>query len=213
LALSCLLSASSQDTSGSIVSSRNRRNGAVQEEPRLASKRQLKVVLLAASGGVSGSEQLHQIRKLIGRIDWKPKSLAKRSTTIRNMLLSRRKLKITSNRNEHNNRRAQRPLPIILPFSGRTERNNSNTTLQRHRGSHRNITKGKKEKETTTTAGNASLDKVGTIHTKKTRQGPSTPSTPLPTVQELDLLHEANRDNTVYRNKRRNRRGTCSECE
>jgi hypothetical protein len=32
------------------------------------------------------------------------------------MLLSRRKLKITSNRNEHNNRRAQRPLPIIAIF-------------------------------------------------------------------------------------------------
>lgn len=49
-----------------------------------------------------------------------------------------------------------------------------------------------------------SSEAVGTVHSKRTS---STTQTLLSSVQELtDLLHEANQDNTVYRNKRRNRR-------
>jgi hypothetical protein len=97
----------------------------------------------------------------------------------------------TQGKEEHSNKeqqpqpqrqqRAQHQIPILPPF----------------RGSRRK----KEEKSAIITAANASpVEAVGTQN--------STSSTPLLlSVQELtDLLHEANQDATVYRNKRRNRR-------
>jgi hypothetical protein len=103
--------------------------------------------------------------------------------------------------------RAQQQFPTILPFSGKKEQQQQQQQqlpiIPPLRGSHRVLTKGKKEEERATTPANAnaSLDADGTLHTK------STSSTPLLSVQELtDLLHEVNQDATVYRNKRRHRR-------
>jgi hypothetical protein len=93
---------------------------------------------------------------------------------------------IKGQQHQQQQQRAKHKVPIIPPF----------------RGSHRK----KEEKTTTITAANANTDAspevAGIIHSSK-----NTSPALLLSVQELtDLLHEANQDATVYRNKRRHRR-------